>query len=266
MKSILNHFFITLISLALVAGCAPSREEKPLVIALSKGTPEDSYRNYVRWIHSLDSTIKLVDLYSLPGDSVELVLGTCSGLLFTGGTDIAPGLYGKGDDTSRCKPPDDRLDSLEFRLVSLAEAKGIPVLGICRGLQVINTALGGSLVTDIPEEMGSDVTHQCSDYLRCYHMVRIVKGSLLDSISGTSQDSVASNHHQGIDRLAEELKVVAYAADGLPEAIEWEDQTGKAFLLAVQWHPERMSPGSPLSRPLIIRFIDEARKKNKSGI
>ena len=263
---LLNQVLTAITFLALMAGCTPSQEEKPLTIALSKSSPADSYRNYIRWIHSVDSTIKLVDMYSVPDDSVEIYLSSCSGILFTGGTDIAPGLYGKVADTSRCKTPDNRLDSLEYRLFRRATEKGIPVLGICRGIQVINTALGGSLIIDIPQDLGTGVIHQCDDYLHCYHQVRVTKGSLLDSISGTKQDSVTTNHHQGIDRLAEGLQVAAYSADGLPEAIQWEKPAGMPFMLAVQWHPERMIPESPLSRPILIRFIDEARKKNSKQL
>jgi len=119
-----------------------------------------------------------------------------------------------------------------MQLVDSALAWGMPVLGICRGHQMINVALGGSLVVDIPQDRGTAEIHQCEDYLHCFHTVRVASNSLLAQITGSRGGEVNTNHHQAVDVLAPGLKVSAYTSDGIIEAIEWADTTGRPFLMA----------------------------------
>jgi len=244
----------------LLLGCQTQVEQLPVKIALSKGSPENSYANYYNWIRSVDSTAICQDMYAMPLDSALKLFKGCSGLLLTGGTDINPGLYGKAYDTARCWPIDHHLDSLELTLIDSAVAWGMPILGVCRGHQMLNVALGGSLIVDIPSDFDTSVSHQCEDFLSCFHTVSIDTGSLLYGISGTDSGDVTSNHHQAADQVASPLKAVAHTSDGLVEAEEWMNPAGKCFLLGVQWHPERMEPGDPLSGPIAVRFLDECRK------
>jgi putative glutamine amidotransferase len=199
-------------------------------------------------------------MYNMPEDSAMLLFKSCSGLIITGGTDINPEFYNKAFDTVRCWPIDDHRDRLEMRLLDSALAWGIPVLGICRGHQMINVALGGSLVVDIPQDRGTEVIHQCEEYKTCFHQVRLDRRSLIYHLTRLKEGEVNSNHHQAVDVLAPNLKISAYTADGIIEAIEWADTTGKPFLLGVQWHPERLDQSNPLSGAIGRRFLEECRK------
>jgi putative glutamine amidotransferase len=246
--------------LILIQGCQRQVETLPVKIAFSKGSPEASYSNYYSWIHHFDSTAICQDLYAMPMDSAMEIFKGCSGLLLTGGTDVNPGLYGKAYDTVRCWPIDHHLDSLEIMLIDSAVAWGMPVLGICRGHQMLNVTLGGSLIVDIPQDFGTSVVHRCEDFSTCFHTVAIDTGSILYGISGTDSGEVNSSHHQAADQMAPSLKAVAFSSDGLIESEQWKNPSGKNFLIGVQWHPERLEPENPLSGPIAVRFLDECRR------
>ena len=118
------------------------------------------------------------------------------------------------------------------KLISLWLSSGKPLLGICLGMQFTNVVSGGSLIQDIPSQVGTDVTHR-----RKYHRVRIEPGSSLAELLGAQEALVYSNHHQAVDKLGKKLKVIAHAEDGVIEALECIDCK---FGLFVQWHPEKM--------------------------
>jgi putative glutamine amidotransferase len=242
-------------------GCERKTEESiPVKIAFSKAYPESSYANYYKWIGSLDSTATCLDMYHMPLDSALLLFKGCSGLLLTGGTDINPAFYGKAYDTARCWPIDHQLDTLEMTLIDSAVAWKMPILGICRGHQMLNVALGGSLIVDIPTDFGTTVAHKCQDSHNCFHTVAVDTGSLLYQITGLEEGDVNSNHHQGADQMSPQLKAIAHTADGLVEAEQWKDPAGKSFLLGVQWHPERLDTANPLSTAIGLRYLEECRK------
>jgi putative glutamine amidotransferase len=253
-------FISGVIFILLLAGCESKVEETPFNVALSKGSPENSYANYYNWIRSIDSTVTCLDMYDMPLDSAMMLFKECSGLLLTGGTDINPALYENPGDSGRCSTINDRLDELELRLIDSAMAWGMPILGICRGHQMLNVAFGGSLIIDIPADYDTTVAHRCEDFLTCFHSVDIDSNSMLSQIAGLNDGTVNSNHHQGIKVLSPQLKVVAYASDGLPEAVEWRNPSGKPFLLGVQWHPERLGNENPLSGKVGERFLEECGK------
>lgn len=267
MKKISTPLVALLLSLFLVAGCSTSTaiktESVPVKIAISKAVPADVYQNYFRWIGYADSTAIHYDMYHLDYDSALSLLETCDGLLLTGGTDIYPGRYGKEFDTVRCWAADFKRDTMEFNLFRAALEKGIPIMGICRGLQLINVAMGGTLYIDIPQDLDTLVNHRIAETYDANHMVSIQDSSLLLEITGAEQGTVNSAHHQGIEVPGEMLRIIANTDDGLPESIQLADP-GNQFLLGVQWHPERLDYANPLSGPLAIRFIEEAHKyKNK---
>jgi putative glutamine amidotransferase len=256
------HFWFVVVGLfafGFLSGCESKVEEPTVIIALSKGAPVNSYINYYNWIRSLDSTIICSDMYDMPMDSALILFKGCSGLILTGGTDINPDLYDGDGDESKCTEIDDYQDALELRLIDSALAWGMPVLGICRGHQILNVALCGSLIKDIPTEYDTTVSHRCTNFLTCFHDVNIDSGSLLYEISGLQDGTVNSNHHQGVKTLAPSLKIAAYTSDNLPESVEWSDPAGKSFLLGVQWHPERLGNDNPLSGKIGERFVKECQ-------
>lgn len=249
-----NRFYVFAILLATFAfphqaPCQPA----PLKIGISKASP-----NYVNWLKRADPSVQTVDLFQLPIDEAVQQLGTCGGLLLTGGEDVYPGRYGKESDTARCTGMNLHRDSLDMALIEKALALKMPVAGICRGHQILNVFLGGSLVVDIPQDLESPVIHQCDDYLNCFHSVTVIGSSILGSISNCGTARVTTNHHQGIDRMSPLLVANAYSGDKLPEGIEWLHPEGKSFLLGVQWHPERMEVTNPLSGPIADEFILQA--------
>lgn len=252
------HLFSFLIVFAIVIiSCTTNKEPKQLKIAISKAVPEKSYINYINWIHTADSAVICLDMYHLEIDSALKLFAECDGLLLTGGTDIYPGNYGKESDTARCWEPDFKRDSIEIALIHAALQQEKPILGICRGLQLLNVYMGGTLYIDLPTDLDTIVKHQCSYKFECYHDVKIAENSLLFDISGQTSGAVNSNHHQGIEQLADPLKGMAFTNDGLIESIQWKVADKKPFLLGVQWHPERMSFDNPLSGKIAKRYLKE---------
>ena len=224
-------------------------------IELSKASP-----NYENWLKRENPAVTTVDLYLMPIDSALKVLGRCDGLVLTGGEDVYPGWYGMESETHRCTEINRHRDSLDMALVSRVLALQMPLIAICRGYQVVNVYLKGTLVIDIPEDIGKMVIHQQEDYQHCFHKVTVPQGTLLASVSHCDTARVTSNHHQAIARLSPELKVCAWSDDKLPEAIEWREPESKSFLLGVQWHPERMEKSNPLSGLVAIEFLKQSAR------
>ena len=251
-----NRFSTLLISFFFLFIVSCSNNNDNIKIALSR-----SADSYINWIKNADSTIVCVDLYNLSIDSAKKVLQNCSGLLLTGGADVSPVRYNNPSDTNRCSM-NLRRDSLEFALIDIALKNKMPIMGICRGEQILNVALGGSLIVDIPTDYGTCVIHRKKNTYNCLHNINIEKQSLLYKICKIDSGIVNSNHHQGIYLLSDKLKVVARTNDLLPEAIEWKNPKGKSFLMAVQWHPERLEKENVLSFPIALKFIEEVKKYN----
>ncbi len=166
-------------------------------------------------------------------------LGAVDGLLFTGGGDVAPAYYGEAQD-ERCHEPEGERDLFEMRLVRAALATRTPILGICRGLQVINVAGGGTLYQDIQCRPGTLPHHSArrEDRRKLVHGVRILPNTRLHDIMGVTDSRVTSTHHQFVKDVARGFRATAESVeDGIVEGIEQPDYP---FLVAVQWHPERM--------------------------
>ncbi len=260
----MNIRFVHIISFLILSSffaCQTAEPEisTPVRIAISKAVPEKSYRNYIRWIHSADSTAICLDMYHLGIDSALIALENCDGLLLTGGEDIDPGRYGVDFDSSRCDLPNKYRDSLEYALITKALELNLPIQGICRGEQILNTYFGGTLYLDIPTDIDTIIKHRFPKYKASTHEVNLEDESMLVEICGTTSGIVNSNHHQGVNKLAPGLKSVAKTEDGLTESIELADKNGKAYLLGVQWHPEAMDYSNPLSFNIAQKFLLEAR-------
>ena len=188
-------------------------------------------------------------------------IGECDGLLFTGGYDVDPARYGAQPHSSTRVAAAQR-DELEIELMGVARKRSIPVLAICRGLQVANVAFGGTLVQDIPDLLGTALAHgpaESGKPLRgvlAGHVVTVESDCALASITGVTQFATGSRHHQAVDRVAPDVRVVARTPDGVIEALE--ARFPSPFWLAVQWHPEStLDDGGP-SRALFDRFVRAA--------
>jgi putative glutamine amidotransferase len=194
-------------------------------------------------------------------ETVRLAYERLDGILLAGGVDMAPGTFGE--------PPHPRLgnvdparDVVELALARWAIEDGKPILGLCRGLQVINVAQGGSLYQDLASELPHAIRHDyvptagfSRDYLA--HDVELEPGTRLALALGGGRMPVNSMHHQGVKRLGDELLVSARAPDGLVEGLEI---TGSAdFVVGVQWHPETLEARQPRTKGLFLAFSAAAR-------
>lgn len=167
------------------------------------------------------------------------IVARVDGLVLTGGEDVAPSRYGARRH-ERTGESHDARDRTELALFSAARAARLPVLAICRGLQVANVALGGTLVQDLPTERASGTVHDRSDARATrVHEVGIAGGSRLAAAIGARTITVNSSHHQAIDRVAPGLAVTATAPDGVVEGAEWTEDADW-WMLGVQWHPEEL--------------------------
>jgi putative glutamine amidotransferase len=172
-------------------------------------------------------------------DLIADYLKAVDALLFTGGEDVAPAYYGESQD-ERCQEPDRERDLFEIHLARAALPRRMPILGICRGLQLLNVAAGGTLYQDLQCRRGAKAYHAAgvADRQKLIHAVRILPGTRLHSIMGVAESRVTSTHHQFVKDLAPGFRVTAESQeDGIVEGIEQPDHP---FLVAVQWHPERM--------------------------
>jgi len=170
-----------------------------------------------------------------PGETqLEVWLGLIDGLILAGGGDIEARHYGGRGHAENYKLDADR-DADELWLARRARAAGLPTLGICRGLQVLNVAFGGTLIEHLPDVVGETVQHRSPAKEPIAHAVTVERGSALAHVLGAERVVGASWHHQAVRDLAADLRVTARAADGVVEAVELP---GHPWLHAVQWHPE----------------------------
>ncbi|MCD4678975.1 MAG: gamma-glutamyl-gamma-aminobutyrate hydrolase family protein [Bacteroidales bacterium] len=255
----ITYFLITIFLL----GCSSSSDKEKIIIAISKGKPVEHYGNYGKLLKNADPEIEWVDMYHISLDSALTIMDKCSGLLVSGGPDVYPGRYGQAYDTTRCGKIDYRRDTLEFALIEKALDMELPILGICRGEQILNVFMGGSLFVDIPSDYDTLITHRCPDHDTCFHMIKIKPASTLNIICNVKTCLVNSSHHQAVNRLAGGFEVIARADDGLVEAIGWADPENHPFLLGVQWHPEGMDTTNALSITIAKEFIKHAREYSK---
>lgn len=188
---------------------------------------------------------------------VRQMLALCDGLLLTGGQDVDPALYGQ-EKLACCGAACKARDEMERLLFPMALERDMPVLGICRGLQLINALLGGTLYQDLPLQHPSPLEHhQRPPYDRPVHQVRILPGTPLQALTGAQALTVNSCHHQAIRDLAPGLTPMAVAPDGLVEAVCLPTAS---FVWAVQWHPEFSFRTDPAAAALFARFVQACAK------
>jgi putative glutamine amidotransferase len=252
MIKLLRYLSIVIVILNVTVGYSFGQ----LRIAVSKASG-----SYERWLHGTDPDAVIVNMYGMTVDSALFLLSTCQGLLMTGGEDVNPEYYGKMNELSKCEEIDNYRDSLELALINRALLVRMPIFGICRGEQILNVALGGTLLTDIPTDIGNQVAHRCpSGSPDCLHSIKIDKQSDLFLITGLENGTVNSFHHQAVDMIAPGMKISAISDNGVVEAIEREFPLGKSFIMGVQWHPEALDKYPGLSRPLADKFLEQINK------
>jgi putative glutamine amidotransferase len=233
-------------------------------LAENKSVAVGIYKNgesFAEWFKQVDSSIEVIDLSLLPEKESVVVLQRCYGFILSGGLDIDPAYYGKPEKASLCLIDSER-DRREWALAMVAIERKIPLLGICRGFQFLNVIYGGTLIADIPTEVASHVAHRIENG-QAYHVVSIEQGTILCGLVSTDYAVVNSNHHQAIDRLADPFLVSARSRDQLIEAFEWKEKDNQPFLLAVEWHPERMT--DPLSKRIAEAFIIAVKENSFSS-
>lgn len=211
---------------------------------------------YLNWLKRGGIEYQVLDYHQNNYEDIK----KCSSLVLTGGDDIFPEFYNdweEGSDGSKYKP---ERDGFEFRLFDYAIEKKMPVLGICRGLQLMNCRLKGSLINDL--ETIRHVNHKkFEDSRDREHDVIVFKGTLLYDIIKEEKGIVNSSHHQAIDRLGEGLMITSKSKDGIIEGIELADKTNAPFFIGIQWHPERMIDlNSPFTKNVLNKLKEETEK------
>lgn len=179
------------------------------------------------------------------------------GLIFTGGEDISPLLYGE-NPISQIGAVSFVRDKFEMCLFKSAREHHLPIMGICRGMQLINVALGGTLYQDINKQIEGSLGHRSfnKNLEQPHHKVSLTKDSRLYTLINKKEIGVNSFHHQSVKEIGKDLKAVAYSNDGIIEAIESVDST---FVLGMQWHPERMTHEYPMFKKIFELFISACK-------
>lgn len=212
--------------------------------------PTVAQSKYIESLARAGAEMRWVELND-PEQAVQDAL-TCDGLLLPGGGDMDPKFYGQ-ERIPACGEPNLLRDAAEPLLLRAFLAADKPVLGICRGIQVMNAALGGDLYQDIkPFE---HLPH--NDHWAKVHTVTVRRGTLLSRILGQDTVLVNSQHHQAVDRVAPGFTLAALSEDGIVEAIEKPDAR---FCLGVQWHPEWLSDADPAMQSLFDAFVNACSK------
>ncbi len=192
-----------------------------------------------------------------PGEIRQLA-DLCDGFLFTGGQDVSPSVYGE-ETLPCCGETSAARDAMEIALLSAALEQGRPLLGICRGIQLINAALGGTLYQDLDSQLpGAAAHHQSPPYDAPAHTVTVLRDTPLHDLLRCDRLAVNSYHHQGVKTTAPGLSVMASAPDGLTEGVWLPDYP---FCWAVQWHPEFSYETDPNSRAVFRAFVDACRPR-----
>lgn len=261
----LKHFII--LSIFLLFSNTLDAGQK-IVIGISKASG-GNYENYGKWLMRLDSNISIIDFFQIGIDSAKKVIDKCDGIVLSGGPDVHPAFYNRPEDEPLCTIDNFR-DTLEFVIIQKAIKLKLPILAICRGLQILNVALGGDLIADIPTQYKTNIIHQNTDKTDAYHNIKITNTKLFKKYLNFEPTNLVinSNHHQAIKKLSKQLEVLGRSEDGIIEILTWKKWKKRPFLIAMQWHPERLwDRNSDLSDKIGIKFIKEARKlKEKKTI
>jgi putative glutamine amidotransferase len=218
------------------------QKQQQKTIILSKAST-----NYINWIED-DGTI-ILDAYTIK--NTDSILALADGIILTGGEDINPLEYNDTINLAVCGDINYQRDTLERKLFDFAFKNKLPLVGVCRGMQMMNVASGGSLYGDIPTEIGTTVIHRNNGEVM--HEIAIVDTCSLIFPLGTDTFMVNSWHHQGLKIMPNHLRVIARSFDGLPEAVVM-DKSEHPFMIAVQFHPERLGKDNPIHQKMRDSF------------
>ena len=222
---------------------------------------EAKFQRYITWLRSGNAPVEC-RVFSYANDDAGSA-DQCDGILLTGGGDVDPAIYGGRVDHPKIRGVDKKRDEFERGILDRALSAEIPVLGICRGLQLANVHFGGTLIADL-EDAGY-ARHKGPTGREVKHPLDVDGDSLLREVLRESRGSVNSSHHQAADKPGRGLRVAARAGDGVVEAMELKDSRKKAFFLLVQWHPERMTEAEdPFSTELLKRFLRAVQTNDRT--
>lgn len=217
------------------------------------------FENYRSWVLSFNTNIEVIKLGHQHNNFKEIE--QCNGILLTGGEDVHPKFYNMESYYPYCYEDDidEKRDEFEFKILAYTEKNGIPILGICRGMQVANVFFGGTLIPDLTT-WGKFNHGKMMDNTDRYHELIIDPSSLLKKITGLDFGITNSNHHQSLAKIGKGFVVSAISKDGVAEALERFNPTNKSYLLFVQWHPERLNDQqNPFSKNLHQSFIEAVK-------
>jgi len=229
------------------------------IIGLTPSVDEEKHMQVVQpgYLESIDRAGGIGILLPLTDrrSDIEQYVQLCDGFLFVGGPDIEPWRFGQ-ELMEECGPQNVRRDIVELMLMEAALKADKPILGVCRGIQVLNVALGGTLYQDIPSQRPSETPHRMEPpYNRDIHGLTVVPGTPLAELPPLT--GCNSRHHQAILNLAPGLEVMAYSEDGLIEAVRMPE---KKFVWAVQWHPEAYWKDEGANPELFRRLVEAAEE------
>jgi len=232
-------------------------------IGITETFTEDKFDQYADWLHQIDSHIEVLRLsHQLSNEDQVMML---DGLLLTGGGDVHPRYYNCLGAIGQVRGVDEKRDEFEFEVIERALKSDMPILGVCRGLQVMNVYLGGSLVPDLVSEGHAAHTNNSDEPV--FHQISIDRNSMMHVLSGVDGTMVNSFHHQGVNQPGKGLMPSAVSPDGVVEAMEWVIKDNMPFLMLVQWHPERITEEF-LSQKIARMFLREVHnfQHNRTNI
>lgn len=234
---------------------------KRIVIGLTpQGDGNKGYNispDFIRALNSLGAVA--ITLPSVIDDDglLQDALSLCDGIIFTGGPDVRPSLFGE-DIIPSCGAINDERDAFEIKLYKMAMAADKSILGVCRGVQVMNIAEGGNIYQDIYSQNGTMLAHHTLDGVRAFHNVSVTNSAIFEKIGFSKNEfTVNSYHHQSVKDLAEGYEAFAYSPDGLIEAIY---MPSRRFVAGVQWHPEKRFEGDEDSFRILVDFVESCKK------
>jgi putative glutamine amidotransferase len=241
---------------------------KPIIgiTTFNEVKPKKTYNlvsnNYVASVQKAGGVPVLIPITSSRED-IEAYAEILDGIIFSGGEDVSPMNYNE-NPLSQVTMISEERDCHELRLFEEVYKRSVPILGICRGIQLINVALGGTLYQDIPSQISGSLGHLPIEtpVHNLYHTVKIEKNTKLFEIFEEETLKVNSFHHQAVRKLGQDLKVTALSKDGIIEAVEG---LSERFLVAVQWHPEDLTAHHPEFLKLFNALVDSAKIFSKNS-
>lgn len=248
-----------MLRIGITAGIAPPNPHRQAFTKKSICYVEQQFAQYFAQFGVLPILIP-----DLPLAHLQLFMEQLDGLVLQGGTDISPSRY---QEEHAVWKGDSVRDSYEWSVLEFAMQLDLPILGVCRGFQLLNVYFGGSLYQDLPSQNPSKVLHSNIDfYDSLFHPIKLVKGELLDQLNICQQSKLVNSiHHQGIKTLGKNLAPLAYAEDGLLEAFYW-NQKPAGYILGVQWHPEFFGAYQEQlldNSPIVEQFLAHVTKTKK---